>query len=140
MAGALAGLATVSYAKEVEPLAKRIEAVMARPEFRHAIFGVEVYSLDTGTVLYAHNADKLFVPGSVTKLLTEGTVLRLLGPDYRFHTYVYRTGPVSAAGVLEGDLVLVASGDPNLSNRVRVGDRVCGRAGATRRARRRGAR
>jgi D-alanyl-D-alanine carboxypeptidase len=70
-------------------------------------------------VLYAHNPHKLFVPGSVTKLLTEGTVLRLLGPDYRFHTYVYRTGPVSTAGVIGGDLVLVASGDPNLSNRVR---------------------
>ncbi len=100
-------------------LAKRIEAVMGRPELRHALFGIEVYSLDTATVLFAHNADKLFVPGSVTKLFTEGTVLRLLGPDYRFRTSVYRTGPVSPAGVLEGDLVLVASGDPNLSNRVR---------------------
>jgi PBP4 family serine-type D-alanyl-D-alanine carboxypeptidase len=119
LSAALSALATVSYAGEVEPLAKRVEAVMARPEYRHALFGIEVYSLDSGTVLYAHNADKLFVPGSVTKLLTEGTVLRLLGSDFRFHTYVYRTGPVSAAGVLEGDLVLVASGDPNLSNRVR---------------------
>src|SRR5262249_32559318 len=92
---------------------------MARPEFRHALFGIEIYSLDTAAVLFAHNAEKLFVPGSVTKLLTEGTVLRLLGPDYRFRTSVYRTGRGSSEGVLEGDLVLVASGDPNLSNRVR---------------------
>jgi PBP4 family serine-type D-alanyl-D-alanine carboxypeptidase len=118
IAAALAGLATVAHADDAG-LAKRIEAVMARPEFRHALFGIEVYSLDSATVLYAHDPDKLFVPGSVTKLLTEGAALRLLGPDYRYRTSVYRTGPVSPAGVLEGDLVLVASGDPNLSNRVR---------------------
>jgi D-alanyl-D-alanine carboxypeptidase/D-alanyl-D-alanine-endopeptidase (penicillin-binding protein 4) len=111
--------AASAVAQSPSPLAGRIEAVMARPEFRHALFGVEIYSPSEDRVLYAHNADKLFVPGSVTKILTEGTVLRLLGPDYRFHTPVYRTGPVSAAGVLQGDLVLVASGDPNLSQRVR---------------------
>jgi D-alanyl-D-alanine carboxypeptidase/D-alanyl-D-alanine-endopeptidase (penicillin-binding protein 4) len=119
---ALAALAPASDATPGEPLASRIEAVVARPEFRHAIFGIEVYDLDAASVLYSHNADKLFVPGSVTKLLTEGSVLRLLGPEYRFHTPIYRTGPVSGAGVLAGDIVLVASGDPNLSNRVRPDD------------------
>jgi D-alanyl-D-alanine carboxypeptidase/D-alanyl-D-alanine-endopeptidase (penicillin-binding protein 4) len=112
-------LGALAHAQPPPPLASRIEAVMARPQFRHALFGIEIFSPSEGKVLYAHNADKLFVPGSVTKLLTEGTALRLLGPDHRFLTPVYRTGPISAAGVLEGDLVLVASADPNLSNRVR---------------------
>src|SRR5206468_7427357 len=49
---------------------------------------------------------------------TEGTALALLGADYRFHTRVYRTGPVSSDGTLQGDLILVASGDPNLSGRI----------------------
>src|SRR6185503_16771283 len=35
-----------------------------------------------------------------------------------FTTRVYRTGPVRA-GVLEGDLVLLASGDPNISARLK---------------------
>jgi D-alanyl-D-alanine carboxypeptidase/D-alanyl-D-alanine-endopeptidase (penicillin-binding protein 4) len=108
-----------TQAQTAEPLAARIQAVMARPEYRHASFGVEVYSLTERKVLYAHNADKLFVPGSVTKLLTEGTALQLLGPEHRFRTRVYCTGPISPAGVLEGDVVLLASGDPNLSNRLR---------------------
>ncbi len=99
-------------------LAERLQAVLSRPEFRHAIFGIEFYSLDTGEVLYALNADKLFVPASTTKLLTEGTALELLGADYSFHTRVYRTGLLEAHGALKGDLVLVASGDPNLSARV----------------------
>ena len=99
-------------------LAQRIQKVINRPEFAHANFGIEFYSLDTGKVIYALNADKLFVPASTTKILTEGTLLAKLGADYHFHTRVYRTGPVDSKGKLKGDLILVASGDPNLSNRI----------------------
>ncbi|HEV8430252.1 MAG TPA: D-alanyl-D-alanine carboxypeptidase/D-alanyl-D-alanine-endopeptidase [Pyrinomonadaceae bacterium] len=108
-------------AQSVQPLDAKIAAIINRPEYRHALFGIEIYSLTDDKVLYALNADKLFVPGSVTKVVTEGTALQLLGADYRFHTRIYRTGPL-AAGVVNGDLVLVASGDPNLSNRVRPDD------------------
>jgi D-alanyl-D-alanine carboxypeptidase len=99
-------------------LATRIDAVTTRPEYQHASFGIEVYSLDEDKVLYALNPQQLFTPGSTTKLLTEGTALELLGADYRFHTRVYRTGPIMPDGTLNGDLILVASGDPNLSGRI----------------------
>jgi len=91
---------------------------MGRPEFARSNFGIEFYDLETGKVAYALNADKLFVPASTTKLLTEGAVLAKLGPDYRFHTRIYRTGPVDKHGTLKGNLILFASGDPNLSNRI----------------------
>jgi len=100
-------------------LSERIQRIIDPPEFRHAMFGIEFYSLDSSKPVYTLNAEKLFVPGSTTKLLTEGTALELLGADYQFHTRVYRTGNVDRSGTLEGDLVLVASGDPNLSARVR---------------------
>ncbi len=99
-------------------LAKRIQTIMDRPEFKHALFGIEFYSLDKSKIVYSINADKLFTPGSTTKLLTEGTALTLLGSDFRFHTRVYCTGPVNPDGTLDGDVVLVASGDPNLSGRL----------------------
>ena len=99
-------------------LADRIQAIMHRAEFAHSRFGIEFYSLSTGTVIYQLNPGQLMVPGSTTKLLTEGTLLNLLGADYRFHTRVYRTGPVKRNGTLEGDIVVVASGDPNLSGRI----------------------
>jgi len=105
-------------AQSTASLAERIQKVMDRPEFAHANFGIEFYSLDTGKVVYSRNANKLFVPASTTKTLTEGTVLAKLGADYRFHTVIYRTGPLDKKGTLKGDLVLVASGDPNLSNRI----------------------
>jgi PBP4 family serine-type D-alanyl-D-alanine carboxypeptidase len=99
-------------------LEQRIKKIMDRPEFAHARFGVEFYSIDTGKSVYELNSQQLFVPGSTTKLLTEGAALELLGGDYRFHTKIYRTGPVKKDGTLDGDLILVASGDYNLSNRI----------------------
>jgi D-alanyl-D-alanine carboxypeptidase/D-alanyl-D-alanine-endopeptidase (penicillin-binding protein 4) len=71
-----------------------VQEVISRPVYRHAVFGIEVYSLDTQKMLFALNGDRLFTPGSTTKLLTEGTALHLLGPDYRFHTFIYRTGDI----------------------------------------------
>src|SRR4029077_21185234 len=109
---------TPARAQSESALAQRIQMVISRPEFAHANFGIEFYSLDTGKVIYSLNSDKLFVPASTTKILTEGTLLAKLGADYRFHARVYRTGPVDKHGALKGDLILVASGDPNLSNRI----------------------
>jgi len=99
-------------------LAARIERVISRPEFKHAHWGIEFFDVAAGRPVYALNEEKLFVPGSTTKLLSAGTALEVLGADHRFRTRVYRTGPIAAGGVLRGDLVLVASGDPNLSQRM----------------------
>jgi PBP4 family serine-type D-alanyl-D-alanine carboxypeptidase len=106
------------FAQSEGTLEQRIKKIMERPEFAHSRFGIEFRSMDSGKVVYELNAQQLFVPGSTTKLLTEGTALELLGGDYRFHTKIYRTGPVKKDGTLDGDLILVASGDYNLSNRV----------------------
>src|SRR5690242_15514523 len=62
-----------AHAQGDNSFSERIQKVISRPEFVHANFGIEFYSLDTGRVIYALNADKLFVPASTTKILTEGT-------------------------------------------------------------------
>ncbi len=103
-----------------QAVAAKIAEIAARPEFVHATFGVAAYDLDAKKLVFGMNAEQLFTPGSTTKLLTMGTALALLGADYRFHTPVYRTGPIDR-GVVKGDLVLVGAGDPNLSGRA-VGD------------------
>ncbi len=112
----LAGQSAASA--EADSLEARISRITSRPEFKHASFGIEFLNLDTNQVVYELNSDKLFTPGSTTKLLTEGTALGVLGADYRFHTRIFRTGPIDSAGTVKGDLILVASGDPNLSGRI----------------------
>ena len=113
---ACGGIAT--FAQSDASLDQRIKKIMNRPEFAHSRFGIKFIAADTGDVVYELNSAQLFVPGSTTKLLSTGTALELLGGDYRFHTRIYRTGPIQKNGTLEGDLVLVASGDMDLSNRV----------------------
>jgi N-acyl-D-amino-acid deacylase len=110
--------ATALRAQSGDSLEARIKKVMDRPEFAHSRFGVKFITADTGEVVYELNPKQLFVPGSTTKLLSEGTMLETLGGDYRFHTKIYRTGEILKDGTLQGDLVLVASGDLNLSNRI----------------------
>jgi D-alanyl-D-alanine carboxypeptidase/D-alanyl-D-alanine-endopeptidase (penicillin-binding protein 4) len=115
---ALALVALCAASAAAQPtLDQRMQQVMERPEFVHAIWGMEFYDLGAKRTVFSVNRDRLFVPGSTTKLLTTGTALELLGRDHRFHTRVYRTGPVNR-GTLAGDLVLVAGGDPNLSGRL----------------------
>jgi D-alanyl-D-alanine carboxypeptidase/D-alanyl-D-alanine-endopeptidase (penicillin-binding protein 4) len=112
----MSGLAAT--AQQPNTLDARVQRVIERPEFAHSNFGIEFYDFEAGKVVYALNADRLFVPASTTKVLTEGTVLAKLGADYRFHTSLFRTGRIDKHGTLKGDLILVASGDPNLSNRM----------------------
>jgi D-alanyl-D-alanine carboxypeptidase/D-alanyl-D-alanine-endopeptidase (penicillin-binding protein 4) len=61
-------------------------------------------------VLYARNADQAFAPASTLKLVTGGTALDRLGPDYRFTTLLAREP--SNAGV--DGLILHGGGDPLL--------------------------
>ena len=98
-------------------LARAIETVMARPEFATSTFGIFIARLHDGRVLYEHGADRLLPPASTTKLVSGAGALLTLGADHRLRTRVVTDGSLKD-GKLDGDLVLVASGDPNLSQRM----------------------
>lgn len=115
--GAAALAAAPSPAVKHVSLSQAIARLIAPPQYARGIFGIAVYDVDHRRMLYALNAHHLFVPASTTKTLTEGAALDVLGPNFRFTTPVYRTGTI-ADGVLHGDLVLVASGDPDISQRI----------------------
>src|ERR1035437_610583 len=108
-------------AAPVKPLSDRIAAVLSAPDLARGFWGIEVVSLSsgktTGETLYSQNADKLFTPASNTKLFTTAAALALIGPDYKFRTTVETSGTLDRYGRLNGDLVLVGHGDPNLSGR-----------------------
>ncbi len=99
-------------------LAAKIDKILSQPDVSRGTWGIDVVSVGTGEVLYQQNAEKLFTPASNTKLFTTATAIALIGPDYKFHTTVESTGTVDRYGRLNGDIVLVGRGDPNLSGRV----------------------
>ena len=57
------------------------------------------------------NADRLFVPASVLKVVTVAAALEHLGADYHWLTRLTSTGAIAGA-VLDGDLVIGPGGDP----------------------------
>ncbi|MCH2583004.1 MAG: D-alanyl-D-alanine carboxypeptidase, partial [Planctomycetes bacterium] len=100
-----------------------IAAIMKRPLFKGSSFGILVTELKGGRIVYSHRPLALQAPASTTKLVSCAGALGLLGKDFRFHTRVIRTGELEN-GVVNGDLVLIASGDPNLSQRPDKNDRL----------------
>ncbi|HVA50344.1 MAG TPA: D-alanyl-D-alanine carboxypeptidase/D-alanyl-D-alanine-endopeptidase [Pirellulales bacterium] len=100
-----------------EPLTRQIETFVDRGAYKDGHWGILVADLKSGEVLYERSPDKMFAPASVTKLFSVAAALDAFGADYRFETPVYARGEIDAQGVLSGDLILVASGDPNLGGR-----------------------
>jgi D-alanyl-D-alanine carboxypeptidase/D-alanyl-D-alanine-endopeptidase (penicillin-binding protein 4) len=103
-------------AQAADKLAAEIDAVLRRPEYRQAHWGILVVDSETGQPLYAHNAEKLFFPASTTKLYSCAAALVAFGADYRFETSVYTEGDIDGNRVL-GDVILEARGDLTLGGR-----------------------
>ncbi len=67
-------------------------------------------------VVRGERADELFAPGSVHKLVLACAALHYLGPEYRVPTGLGIQG-LNRGGILQGDLVLQAGGDPTWNRR-----------------------
>jgi serine-type D-Ala-D-Ala carboxypeptidase/endopeptidase (penicillin-binding protein 4) len=110
--------AEAKTAQRQPDLATKINAILNQPQFAKAHWGIDAVDLATGKALYSLNQDQLFIPASNMKLITTAAALATAGPDYRFHTTVETTGKIDADGRLQGDLIIVGRGDPNISGRV----------------------
>lgn len=115
----LAGFAAVGKkTPRNKDLAKQITAILSQPELARAHWGVDALDVESGKVIYSVNPDQLFLPASNAKLFTTAAALAIAGPDYRFHTTVETTGKLDDSGRLQGNLVIVGRGDPNISGRI----------------------
>jgi len=105
--------------QDVERLQGSIADAFGPYSWGDAQWGVLVLSLDTGDTLFAVSPDSALSPASNVKLLTSAAALHVLGPEYRFRTWLLSDGAVED-GVLQGDLVLYGTGDPGISDRFYV--------------------
>ncbi len=96
-------------------LQRRIDALLATPGLERATWGIAVQSIASGEALYSLNPGRLLMPASAMKLVTLAAAADHLGWDHVFETQVLATGE-SDDGVLDGDLVVVGSGDPSLDD------------------------
>ena len=90
-----------------------IDTILAAPALEHGYWGVLAKSLSRGDALYALNAGKLMMPASNMKIVTLAAAAERLGWDYTYETRVLGIGAIDF-GVLDGDLLVVGSGDPSI--------------------------
>jgi len=105
----------LSKSDSISRLQKELDLIFSDPSIGNALCGVAIKSLATGEIVYFRNARKAFVPGSNLKLFTTAAALQELGPLYQFHTDLYRDGNLEKNGILNGDLILLGTGDPSIS-------------------------
>ena len=98
-----------------QSISRVIDARLDAPPFNRQIWGLAVLD-DRGRVLYARNADRLFIPASTAKLAVTAVAAARMPPARTVRTSVYATG-AAQDGVLAGDLVLYGRGDPTWSRR-----------------------
>ncbi len=82
-----------------QDLNKDVTAAIAKAHLGASTVGISIIDVQTGAALAAINQDERFSPASNMKLLTTGTALAMLGPDYEFRTRLQRHG---ARIVIEG--------------------------------------
>lgn len=93
------------------PLPGTVKTQLDRQELSAAGMGIWVQAVDSDKPLIAHQAERLFNPASVMKLVTTVASLDILGPTYTWKTEFYADRmPVN--GVVEGDLYIKGYGDP----------------------------
>lgn len=95
-----------------------VDSLISQPKFRSAEFGVLIVNPQTADTIFSHNAGKLFLPASNMKIVTAAVALKELGPDYTYHTTFAARGTVRDS-VLNGDLVVIGTGDPSVSDTLR---------------------
>ena len=98
------------------PLVAQLESIFDEPSLAHARIGVQVRSISTGEVIYERDAERLLTPASNQKILSGAAALETLGPEYRYRTSILAGGE-TRAGVLNGPLVIVGTGDPSFGAR-----------------------
>jgi D-alanyl-D-alanine carboxypeptidase/D-alanyl-D-alanine-endopeptidase (penicillin-binding protein 4) len=100
-----------------------LSAIFDSPQFQRSYWSVLVRHVDSAEDLYALNATKLMMPGSVIKVVTLAAGAEVLGWDHQFETTIVAAAPIQE-GVLRGDLVVVGGGDPSISERSDVPGRL----------------
>src|SRR6266851_450804 len=98
-------------------LQRDLDRTLSAPSGEHAYWGVLAKSLKTDETLYALNAHKLMMPASAMKVVTLEAAAESLGWDFTYEKRLFAVGPVES-GTLNGDLAVVGSGDPSLTQDV----------------------
>lgn len=129
LASALGAFASAGLADapllSLRPVARATQGSVSTPQMRQSLaqvvavsrltgqVGIVLADATTGEIIDSHDADVQQPPASVTKAVTALYALEALGSDFHFKTRIIANGVISD-GILDGNLILVGGGNPNL--------------------------
>ncbi|MCK5710651.1 MAG: D-alanyl-D-alanine carboxypeptidase [Deltaproteobacteria bacterium] len=94
-----------------------IRAIFNDSLYDGGFWALRVVDLETGEVIYNQRSNEDIFIGSVRKVFTIGEALKEFGQDFMFRKPIHRQGSVNDEGVLDGDIILVATGDLTMGGR-----------------------
>lgn len=83
--------------------------------FENAGISICIRDINSGEILAGYNENMALTSASIMKLVTSGTALEILHPDYRYYTRVGYVGKLSDKK-LEGHIIIKGGGDPALGS------------------------
>lgn len=89
-----------------------VRHISRRPAVRHASLSVCVHNITKDSTIYSRNSDMSMTPAAINKLFTTAAAYSRLGPKFTFENYLYYSGSIDNQGTLNGDIIIVGSGDP----------------------------
>ena len=98
------------HSAAAQSVQETIETVLNDPALSESTVGICVRTGD-GRTLADIDADNMILPASNMKLISTGTALHRLGPDYQFATNLGYDGEING-GILKGNLYIIGGGDP----------------------------
>ena len=108
----ISGALLLCLGLQAQTLQQKVDQAVKAEPLKGAVVGVMVQDA-AGHVLASREPGRRMVPASNLKLVTTGTALHALGPDFRFETGIGYTGTVED-GTLHGDVYIIGGGDPTL--------------------------
>ncbi|MBO5418797.1 MAG: D-alanyl-D-alanine carboxypeptidase/D-alanyl-D-alanine-endopeptidase [Bacteroidales bacterium] len=107
-----------SIGQEKESTFDHIQAIKeaaSASTFKDAVLSLCIMGMD-GDKKLGINETKMLVPASNMKLISTGTALHELGPEFRFRTDIQYDGEISE-GTLHGNLYIKGGADPTLGSK-----------------------
>lgn len=120
LAFVLQAAVSFSQTKQADPelqlLLNALRKLENDPALKNGQVGFYLASSKDGKPVASLNPDLSLTPASSLKLLTTAAAYSILGPDYRFETYIEYDGTIDEKGTLHGNLYIRGGGDPTLAS------------------------
>lgn len=110
-------ISTAGFAQNLNTkLANAYNKLVNDPQAKYASTSLCVLDARTGETIFAKNEQLGLATASTLKTITAATAFSLLGADFRYETKLAYSGKINSQGVLQGDLIVIGSGDPTFGS------------------------